>query len=221
MSRRDSEERALSPRLAAAAVIVTAALGPAALGAQTRTIALDASVGFRSGAQRAAVSAWRDIARLPLGVRLGLGLRVSPYSGDPVAYANRDSVQGALASSLVIDPGVVAINGAIAGELPLGTVSIGANLDLVGVSFGPTRRMGALEAKPEAASYFQYESADHGALNSEFFVAVRLSRLLQLRAGLSHYVTDYLVTDTGATGNPTARYQKFQTVPFVAVRRGF
>ena len=74
-----------------------------------------------------------------------------------------------------------------------------------------------MSAKPQAVSYFGYGSADHGALNSEFFASLRLTPRVRVRAGLSHYVTNYTVTDTAAPGAPSSRYQTFQTVPFVAV----
>jgi hypothetical protein len=94
---------------------------------------------------------------------------------------------------------------------------VGANLDLIGVAVGPRRLAGALVAKPQAFSYFRYGSADHGALNSEFFAALRVAPRVRIRAGLSHYVTDYVVTDAAAAGAPSRRYQKFESVPFVAV----
>ena len=40
---------------------------------------------------------------------------------------------------------------------------------------------------------------------------------VRARAGMSHYVTDYTVTDRVAPGRPSSRYQKFQSVPFVAI----
>ena len=48
------------------------------------------------------------------------------------------------------------------------------------------------------------------------FVELIASRV-RLRVGLSHYVTNYTVTDTAASGAPSSRYQRFETVPFFAV----
>lgn len=181
-------------------------------------VSLDASAGAKGGAQRAAVSVWYAALQPVARVHLSAGLRISAYRGDPTAYTNRGVVQGNLLSSLTVDPAVYAVDAAVAGELGLlGGVTVGANLDLVGVATGPTQTMGSLMEKPQAFSYFRYGSADHGALNSEFFVSLRLSERTRLRAGVSHYVTNYAVTDTAAANAPNTRYQKFQTVPFVAV----
>jgi hypothetical protein len=92
---------------------------------------------------------------------------------------------------------------------------LGANLDVLGAAVGPSRRSGARTANPQTLSYFAYGTNDHGALDSEFYLAARLRETVDLRAGLSHYVTNYIVT---APGEPDARYQRFESTPFLAVR---
>src|SRR5438093_12155122 len=89
----------------------------APLAAQRSPISLDASVGAKAGARRAAVSAWYPVIHLAGRLHLGLGARVSAYGGDPIDYTNRGTVQGSLASSVPIDPAVYALNGAVFGEL--------------------------------------------------------------------------------------------------------
>src|SRR2546425_1356566 len=89
---------------------------------------------------------------------------------------------------------------------------------VIGVATGPTRTSGSLSEKPQGFSYFRYGSGDHGALNSEFFVSLRVAPRVRVRGGASHYVTTYTVTDTAAGGAPSNRHQKFQTVPVIAVR---
>jgi len=190
---------------------------PASLVAQRR-LAWDASLGVSGTAQRAALSAWRQVAVAPLGARIALGVRVSGYGGDAAGYTNRGTIQAGLPGTLVLTPGVFGLNGAVAGELPVGPLLVGANLDLVGLSAGPSRGQGTREHQPQTFSYFGYEARDHGALNSEFYVAVRGSRGLTWRAGASHYVTNHIVTDVAAAGRPSARYQRFETVLFGAVR---
>ncbi len=188
------------------------------LAAQLPALSLDASVGAKSGAQRVAASVWYPVAHLGGRLDLRLGVRGSAYAGDPIDYTNRGTVQGSLVPSVTIDPAVYALNGAVYGELRLSDpAALGANLDLVGVAVGPARTAGSLAEKPQAFSYFRYGSADHGALNSEFFVSLRVASRVRVRAGVSHYVTNYTVTDTVAAGAPSSRYQRFQTVPFVAV----
>ena len=199
-------------------VLCAAALA-APLTAQLSPISLDASAGAKGGARRAAVSIWYPVVRLAGRLHLGLGARVSAYGGDPTDYTNRGTVQGSLASSVPIDPALYALNSAVFGELDLtNRVAVGANLDVIGVATGPTRTAGSLSEKPQGFSYFRYGSGDHGALNSEFFVSLRVAPRVGVRGGASHYVTTYTVTDTAAVGAPSSRYQKFQTVPFIAVR---
>ena len=129
------------------------------------------------------------------------------------------ATQGNLAASMAIDPGVFGVNVAVFGEVDVvGPLSLGANLDVLGLAAGPTRTIGSLEAKVQTVSYFLYGANDHGSLNSEFFAAVRVAPRVMVRAGLSHYETSYVVTDHGSSGSPSSRYQKFLSVPFVAVR---
>ncbi len=205
--------RQLAPMVLCAAFLATP------LTAQRPGPLLDASVGTKSGAQRAALSMWYAIVRRPGHWDLGVGARLSAYAGAPIGYTNRGTIQGNLTSTLTIDPAVYALNGGVFGELNLiRSVAVGANLDIVGLATGPTRTIGSLTAKPQVGSYFRYGSADHGALNSEFFLLVQVAKAVQLRAGMSHYVTNYSVEPSGAASAASTRYQKFQTVPFVAVR---
>ena len=190
----------------------------AALPCQQRHLWLDASAGAESEMLRVAVSAWQPILTLGGRLTLGAGPRISAYAGAPLGYENRGMVQGNFPASLTIDPAVYSLNGTVFAEVRLlARVFVGANLDVVGVAVGPTRTVGSLVAKPQTASYFQYGSADHGALNSEFYVAGWPTSRLGFRIGLSHYVTDYTVTDPDPASIPSHRYQKFQTVPFLAV----
>ncbi|HEV8357621.1 MAG TPA: hypothetical protein VGQ17_12790 [Gemmatimonadales bacterium] len=201
-----------------AAIALVVAIPCAPLPAQQHAIWVDASGGVKSGAQRVALSGWYRVVHLAGRLELGLGARATAYAGEPVGYINRESVGGNFASTVLIDPAVYALDAGVFGELKLiGPVAVGANLDVLGVATGPRRRTGPLEAKPEAGSYFAYSSSDHGALNSEFYVSWRIVPRVRLRGGMSHYVTDYTVTDAAAAGSPSRRYQKFQTVPFLAI----
>ena len=179
---------------------------------------MDASIGAGGDAGRAAISVWRRVLSAPFNARISLGLRASAYVAMSSPYQNRGAVQGQLVPKLDIDPGVVGANVAVGAELPVGPVAFGADLDLLGIATGAEWRQGSLRGEPETASYFQYGAADHGALNSEFYLAFRVSARLALRAGASHYVTNYIVTDTASATSPSARYQRFETVPFVALR---
>lgn len=209
----------MTPRVRSSIVLpAVLAVTLAPLSAQVPRLSLDASLGAGGGALRAAISTWRPFIHLGDRVEMGLGARITAYTGDPASYTNRGTVQGALAPTLTIDPAVYGLNAAGFIDVQLfGGVSAGANLDLLGFAFGSTSTVGPLRKEPQGFSYFRYGSADHGALNSEFFASVRVAPRIRLRAGLSHYVTNYEVTDTGAAGSPTSRYQRFETVPFVAL----
>ena len=199
-------------------LVVTASLATP-LEAQPPAPAFDASLGANGAAWQAAISAWQPVLRVTSRVRVGAGLRLSAFGGGPSGYANRGTVQGGLAPIVSIDPSVYALNAAVFVEVHLARgLALGANLDLVGMAGGPERVSGTLTAKPQAFSNFRYGSADHGALNSEFFAALAVTPRVRIRAGVSHYVVDYVVTDAAATGAPSRRYQAFESVPFIAVR---
>lgn len=200
------------------AVLFLACLG-LPLQAQGTRLALDASVGAGNGARRDAAALWYDAASSLARVRLGVGIRASRYAGDRITYENRGTVRGRLTPDVAIDPLVLGINAALLGEFALaGRLAFGANLDLVGLATGPTRTTGSLTAKPEAVSSFRWAVRDRGALDSEFYVGAPVAGRLHLRAGISHFVTNYTVTDATTGGSSRSRYQRFQTVPFVAVR---
>lgn len=190
----------------------------AATAAAAQVPAIDISAGAASGRFRVAASAWRQVLAPVPRLALGLGARITGYGGDPAAYINRSTVSAGLPATLPIDPSVFALALAGFAEIAVaGQFRVGANLDVIGVAAGPTRTSGALRPKPQAFSYFLYGSRDRGALNSEFYASLRIAPRLVLRAGMSHYVTNYEVTGAGASGSPEARYQRFETVPFVAL----
>jgi hypothetical protein len=154
-------------------------------------------------------------------VRGALGIRLTGYAGATRNFANRGGVQGALASVLPVDPSVYALNAVVAGEVRLGArLGVGANIDLLGVATGPRRAIGSVELKPARWSVLQGGKGDRGSLNSEFYLSLRVSHRVQARAGASHYVLGYRGTDSASPSRPSARYQRFETVPFVAVRLG-
>jgi len=181
----------------------------------------DLSAGFGSGAGRIAAAAWLPFELAQGQVRLAFGARITGFGGETRSFANRDGVQGALAATLPVDPSVYALNGAVAGEVQLGArLGVGANIDLAGVAAGPRRAAGAVELKPARWSLLQIGNGDRGSLNSEFYLSLRVSHRVQARAGASHYVLGYRGTDNASASRLSARYQRFETVPFVAVSLG-
>lgn len=182
----------------------------------------DLSAGFSSGAGRIAAAAWLPFELARGQVRLAFGARITGFGGETRSFANRDGVQGALAATLPVDPSVYALNGAVAGEVRLGArLGIGANIDLAGMAVGPQRVAGAVELHPARWSMLQVGTGDRGSLNSEFYLSLRVSPRVQARAGASHYVLGYRGTDSASGSRPSARYQRFETVPFVAFRLGW
>lgn len=181
----------------------------------------DLSAGFSSGAGRIAAAAWLPFELARGQMRLAFGARISAFGGETRSFANRDGVQGALGATLPVDPSVHALNVAVAGEVQLGArLGVGANIDLAGVATGPRRAAGAVALKPARWSVLLVGTGDRGSLNSEFYLSLRVSHRVQARAGASHYVLGYRGTDSATGSRPSARYQRFETVPFVAVRLG-
>ena len=96
-------------------------------------------------------------------------------------------------------------------------VSVGFNLDLAGFATGASKTTGTLTARVPSGSLFLGGAGDLGALNSETYVAVRLIDRIALRVGTSHFVTNYSVREPAKVATPDVRYQKFETMPFLAI----
>jgi len=181
-----------------------------ALAAQS--VSADASLGLRG---RFALSGqWRVLDPGPLSLRAGL--RLTRYGGDPGTFHNRGSVTSVLPATVELAPRVWGLNLMIGGDLALaGPLALGANLDLAGIGVGPERGIGSARLEPARGSLFRYGNADRGSLNSELFVSLRVGGRFRIRGGLSHYVVGYRAVETG--GTTETRYQRFDTVPFIAL----
>lgn len=198
--------------------VAAAPAAPATLVAQRRAATWDLSAGFGNGAARIAVAGWLPFELARGRLRVAFGVRLTGFGGETRGFANRDRVQGALAPVLSVDPMVYALNGAVAGQVRLAArLGVGANIDLAGVAAGPRRTAGSVELAPARWSVLQGGSGDRGSLNSEFYLSLRVSQRVQARAGASHYVLGYHGTDTASGSRRSSRYQRFETVPFLAV----
>jgi hypothetical protein len=176
--------------------------------------AFGGSVGLGSEAWRADLHLQADWS---FGSRLsvGGGLRFTRYGGKSREFGNQNTATDNLPDTLTLDPEVWGINVMVAAELRVtAMLSAGANLDLVGVAWGPDRTSGSATIKPARGSMFRYGNADRGSLNSEFFLAARLAPRLTVRGGLSHYVVGY----AAEAGAETGRYLRFEDAVFVALR---
>jgi hypothetical protein len=184
----------------------------------------DASIGLNADGGRFSISTFRHVGLVPGRWSVGVGVRTTAYAGAVTDFRNRGTVTGALTAQVPIDPAVYGINAVVATDLRVaGPIHLEFNLDVAGFATGPAYRTGSLEAKPESGSLFLYGSRDRGSLNSELAVSLALTPRLRLRGGSSHYVLGYGVAD-GSSGapasTPKSRYQRFFTVPFLAICLG-
>jgi hypothetical protein len=182
--------------------------------AAAQKVDLDLSAGGSASAWRAAVSSqWRQ----PIGshLALGAGLRLTRYGGQVAIQRNQGPVTADLPEEIEVAPEIWGLNIVVSvrGQLT-GMVAVGANIDLIGVATGPTQEVGSAAVGPARGSVLQYGDRDRGSLNSEFFLAARVTRNLELRAGMSHYVTGFRASAEGSA----TRYLRFESVPFLAVR---
>lgn len=196
------------PRLAPLILLLAPTVGAG------QQVDLDGSFGGGAKAWRASASSqWR--LRVGGRLELGVGLRVTYYGGEPSSYRNQGAITTATPATVPVDPSVWGVNLMVSGQIDVaGPVFTGANIDVIGVAGGASSAGSNLTLKPARGSILLYGNNDRGSLNSEFFLGARLSPRFSLRAGMSHYVTGYQVSD--ATQRP--RYLRFDTVPFLALR---
>jgi len=188
------------------------------LAAQRAETDLDISYGARDGQRRIAGMASRLWPLFGGLVYLGGGARVTVYDGDPVAFGRVDGDPGGPIGDVRFAPKVLGANLQATAEVELWRgVRAGGNLDLVGYASGGDVTTPAGTASVDGFSLFQNGSADRGALNSEAYLALRLSPNLALRGGVSHYVVGYEISSIEGA----SRYQRFFDVTFLAVRYRF
>ena len=205
------------PQRLAFLTLVAAVYG-SPLTAQRESITADASIGLSGGLQRSAVSGWYPVAEVWQRVTFAIGLRATSYTGDGRTYTNRGTVSDSVPSTLSLSTGVLGVNLGVQAKVRLiDRVSVGFNLDVAGFATGASNTTGRLTASVQSGSLFLGGAGDLGALNSETFVAVRLTDRIALRGGTSHFVTNYLVRQPSKVATPDVRYQKFETVPFLAI----
>jgi hypothetical protein len=189
--------------------LIAVLLLPLTLAAQHSTLDLSGGVGGRAGRIAASASAAWQLGPLTVGA----GPRLTAYAGAPARFTHRGGDIG-LPDTVRLDQAVVGLNLMVFGELRLlAPIAVGANLDLIGGAIGPTRSVGGATYRPSHGSLFLYAHKDHGSLNSEFYIRVAPRESWSLRGGLSHYVLGY----TGHAPGLTGRYDRFHSVPFVAL----
>lgn len=98
-------------------------------------------------------------------------------------------------------------------------ISVGFNLDLVGVNVG-TRTFKTIgtdpvyKINPETTNLLLGGSNDKGALNSEFYIDYHLNDQFTVKAGIMHYLITLEYENTKGKG----RTQAFSTLPYVQLQ---
>src|SRR5262249_49555006 len=102
-------------------------------------------------------------------------------------------------------------------------LELGANIDVIGVGFGPSRTVNATTgnfqgphtAGPPGFNLLALGRNARGTLDSEFHLSYWFDERVVVRAGVSHLVTE-LVT-TGPLDDGSDRFRRVNTLFFVAV----
>lgn len=213
----------------------TLALLPAGLDGQTGSAAVtrwDLAVGTdgRSALTGIGLNRLWPVARGGR-IRLGAGARWSSWAGgsQTLSTAPPSLIRAGLIDFLDVPVGWhSAMN--LAGHLVVQAtdrVSLGANLDLVGWSWG-TSQVGTLRvqgatgtqpvtANPQQWNVFGGGTRDRGTLASEFWVGWDVRRDVRLRVGLNHFVLEQTTPVLGSGGN--TRHRRFGDAIFVSIGR--
>lgn len=159
----------------------------------------------------------------------GAGLRLSSYFDQAtVEYPNGDPgllAAGAHNTLRVRHPRTYAVNAMIAVAVRvIGDFELGANIDVVGVGFGPgvtgsysgttAAFDGAQPGAPTTLNLLLLGTHDRGQLDSELFAAIWFGRW-GLRAGVSHMSTEFTTSRVLDGGND--RFRASASRFFVAV----
>lgn len=222
----------MGPARTIAALLLAAAL-PSVAGARGEPPryreTIDLAVGVGDSRYTGAIS-WNHVYEWLPRIGAGLGARFATFAG---AGHNRYTTapKGLIDADRVHELDVHAPLTSSFNLQLIGTVRLfrgleaGFDLDLVGVAFGPGRRAISRSPDPGLAGVqrvnvarfdaFLWGSRDRGQLDSEFFLAWWATDRLVLRAGLSHFVTEYRTERRLDDGND--RFRQSRTLPFLAV----
>jgi len=160
----------------------------------------------------------------------GLGIRVASYfGGDNVSFSTADadliranktnvlSISGAQTNS-------VNLSFHLKGEIFPG-FELGFDIDLIGFGFGNSRTgtysstdpslAGPQAAHASSFNIFLFGKSDRGQLDSEFYAAYWLNNHWALRAGFSHFISEYTTDNALDFGNN--RFRHSANLGFVGV----
>ena len=193
----------MNHRLFVAASLCLAAAIPAGLSAQasTSTMSWDFGLAFGDIARVQSVGlvnikAYTSSKRL----LLGYGLRFAYSNGDEIRHY---SAGGSGSDKLKVKPvGIISANFNVQGGFKFSDdIEIGANIDVIGISYGPKRTAdfrsgtvgissGAQGAEPTWGNLFLFGS-DRGTLNSEVFLGYTINSNYKIKLGYSRGWTEY------------------------------
>ena len=188
---------------------------------------LDLSTAFGSGTVTTAFSETSAFGLFDGRLRLGAGPRLLGVFGpDDAAFTTADAgliSSGAVNTITASKVRIGALNLALSARVRIvAGLELGANIDVIGVGFGPSRAVtattgnfqGVHTAAPPAFNLLALGRNDKGALDSEFHLSYWFGERLVVRAGVSHLVTELVTTQPLDDGND--RFRRVLTLFFVA-----
>ncbi len=208
-------------------MLVLVLAGPARAGGVLEegwTHDLDLSGGVGAGAGTVTLGEVSAFGLFGGRLRLGAGPRlVGVFSGADLTFSTADAdliAAGRTESVAVSGLATGALNLAVSARVRIVSgLELGANIDLVGLSFGRTRAVraawGSTEGSPPALNLLALGRKDQGTLDSEFFVGWWFDEHLALRAGASHLVTELVTAQPLQDGN--TRFRRSSTRLFLAL----
>lgn len=144
-------------------------------------------------------------------IKIGAGVRAYAVSADQF-QTNPDF------NEVVEDLSSRSINAFIEGRFVWEKWVAGANLDLIGTTFGSDSRIRGTTSTTTLQSFnlFLFGTNDRGSLNSEFYAGYNFSPL-SIKAGLSHMVTGF----NGDVAGTSEKRQAFYDLFFISLSYHF
>jgi hypothetical protein len=146
--------------------------------------------------------------------KIGYGLRLSNYFGTdkkyttaPASLINEKKIDETTFSSAQTN----SLNANINLQYRFSQkFEVGFNIDVIGLSFGgeqnPTKLgIGVAKASPTSGNILLVGNNDIGSLNSEFYARYWISPKFAIRAGFSHFFSEYTTTTKLAYNNDRYR----------------
>lgn len=191
----------------------------------------DLSVGAGSGTYTIALSGSRHHSVIHEKIHLGYGLRFNYHGGNdqrtyltaPYQYTQNETWDSASFETV----STMSLNLNIhAGYAVNDKLYLGWNIDVVGLTFGPSQQadvyylyegvetLADVEAKPTTLNLLLVGDNDIGTLNSEFFVRYLFNDKVGARLGFSAFFSEYTLQEVASEGND--RFRNKLGFPFAA-----